>query len=346
MNKLRGLSLGGGVFLVIASVWATLRYGVRSPFVRAVLLALVVVILPSVLARAKLWTRRGWRGLGRIRADSPLRDATFVSESPVEDPDAELEAIADSVRAADGFDGVRHEQFDTGDGLVVTHAGFHSSFVRLTRGGRLAVSGASKRTRRLVDLIESTRPLSLSDRANNPLRQHDPVRGAPRVFLAVFLVGVLLFGVGAIANGAYPAEAYTTGEKTVLVSIDAQADFDPETSPTDATLSKADFLVGALEEEAVEVQWETNSTERLTEHARQSLRMSADVRGLLADARSGSLTDDQAVRADRIEADLHAAEAATAEALTRRVEADGLVGEKEDLLSLRDDLRSAADRPV
>lgn len=346
MNKLRGLSLGGGGFLVIASVWATLRYGGWTPFARAVLLALVVVVVPSVLARAKLWARRGWRGLDRVRADSPLRDATFVSESLLEDPGAELEAIADSVRAADGFDAVRHEQFDTGDGLVVTHAGFHSSFVRLTRGGRLAVSGASRRTRRLVDVIESTRPLSLSDRANNPLRRPDPVRGAPRVFLSVFLIGMLLFGVGTIANGAYPSEAYTAGEKTILVSIDAQADIDPGTTATDATLSKADFLIGALEEEAVEVQWESNSTAFILEHGRQSLRMSDDIRGLLAEARDGSLTDEQAARADRIERDLHAAEVATAEALTERLEDGGLEGDTSEIRVTRNALQDAAGRAV
>lgn len=346
MNKLRILSLGGGGFLVVASAWATLRYAGWTPFAWAALLGLVVAVVPSVMARAKLWARRGWRGLGRVRSDSPLRDATFVSESPVDDPSVELDAIADSVRDADGFDAVRHEQFDNGDGLVVTHAGFHSSFVRLTRGGRLAVSGASRRTRNLVDVIEATRPLSLSDRANNPLRRPDPVRGAPRVFLSIFLVGLLLVGVGGIANGAYPAQAYTSGEKTILVSIDARADFVPGVTATDATLSKADFVVGALEEESVEVQWESNSTTRLVEHGRQSLQMSTDVRGLLADARAGSLTDEQAARADHIERDLHAAEADTAEALTKRVEEGGLIGEKTELVSVRDDLRSAADQPV
>lgn len=346
MNKLRGLSLGGGVLLLVASGWALLRYPGWVPFAVAATLALVVMALPTVLAHGKLWTRRGRRWLQGVRSEGPRRDATYVSESAVEDPTAELAAIADAVRNADGFDAVRHEAFSDGDGLIVTHVGFHSSFVRLTRKGHLAVTGASKRTGQLVDLIESVRPHSLTDRANNPLRRPDRVRGAPRVFLGVFLVALLVVGAGAISNGAYPAEAYTSGEKAVLVSIDARADVSPGVSETDATLSKASFVVGALEEEAVEVRWESNSTGLLIEHGRQSLRMSEDVRELLAEARAGSLTSAQAARADRIEADLHEAESAVATALTRRIERDTLNGETGELVATRDALRSAAERPA
>jgi hypothetical protein len=346
MNKLRVFSLVGGGLLVLASLWAALRYDGVAPYVEAALLGVVVVVLPMVLAYAKLLARRGRRFLNRARTDAPLRDATFVSESPVEDPDSELAAIADSVRESDGFDGVRREEFDDGAGLVVTHAGFHSSFVRLTRGGYLSVTGASRRTQRLVDLIESVRPLSLSARANNPLRRPDPVRGAPRVFLAVLLAGLLLFGVGTIANGAYTSEAYTTGEKVVFVSIDARADADPAISTTDATLSKADFVVSSLEEETVEVYWETNSTGLMAEHGRQSLRMSEDARSLLVEARGGSLSDAQAARADRIERDLHEAELSVAQALTDRLESGGLEGDTSELRSARDTLRAAADRPA
>jgi hypothetical protein len=344
MNKLRGLSLGGATLLLVASGWALLRYPGWVPFAVAALIALVVVALPTGLAYGKLWTRRGWRRLRYVRADAPRRDASFVSESPVEDAQRELAAIADSVREADDFDGVRREEFDDGDGLIVTHAGFHSSFVRLTRRGRLTVTGASQRTRRLVEEIEATRPHSLTDRTNNPLRRPDPVRGAPRVFLAVLLVALLVVGAGSIVNGAYPAGPYTSGEKAVLVSIDARADVSPGVSDTDATLSKAAFVVGALEEEAVEVAWESNSTAFIAEHGRQSLHMSEDARELLADARAGPLTDEQAARADRIEADLHEAETSVAEALTRRIEQGGLEGETSEIRDARDSLRAAAER--
>jgi hypothetical protein len=344
MNKLRGLSLGGGVLLLVVSGWALLRYPGWAPFAVAAALALVVMGLPTVLAHGKLWTRRGWRRLRALGSGDGQRDATYVSESTIDDPDAELAAIAEAVRDAEGFDEVRHEEFSDGDGLIVTHAGFHSSFVRLTRHGHLAVTGASKRTRRLVDVIESVRSHSLTDRTNNPLRRPDRVRGAPRVFLGVFLVALLVVGAGAIVNGAYPADAYTSGEKAVLVTIDARADVVPGVSGTDAALSKAGFLVSALGEEAVEIRWESNNTTRLVEHGQQSLRMSEDVRDLLSEARDGSPTAEQAARADRIEADLHEAEASIATALTRRIERDAR--ETDELLATRDALRRAADRPV
>ena len=346
MNKLRGLSLGGGALLLLASVWAALRYPGWRPFATAALLALVVVGLPTSLAYGKLGTRRGWRMLRNVRSEGPLRDASYVSEAPVDDPGSELSAIADSVREADGFDGVSRETFDDGEGLVVTHAGFHSSFVRLTRRGYLTVTGASQRTRRLVDHIESARPHSLTDRTNNPLRRPDRIRGAPRVFLAVFLVALLLFGAGAISNGAYPADAYTSGEKAVFVAIDARADLVPGVSSADASLSKAEFIVSSLEEEAVEVRWESNSTALIAEHGRQSLRMSEDARGFLTEARAGSLTDEQVARADRIEADLHEAEAEAATALTRRIR-QGTAGDgRAELVATRDALQAAAERPV
>ena len=347
MNKLRGLSLGGGTLLVAASAWAALRYPGWTPFAVAALVGLAVAGLPTTLAYAKLWVRRAWRQLRHTRGRTSS-DSSFVSESPVEDAGRELGAIADAVRDADGFDAVRREEFDDGEGLVVTHASFHSSFVRLTRRGHLAVTGASNRTRRLVDLIEATRERSLTDRANNPLRRPDPIRGAPRVFLAVFLVAALAVGVGVISGGAYPSEAYTHGEQTVLVTIDARADVHPGISETDASLSKAAFIVGALEEEAVEIHWESNgtSTERVNEHGRDSLRMSADVRALLSEVRAGSPSEAQATRADRIEADLHEAEAAVAEAITARLEADDLYGETAELRATRDELRAASEEPV
>jgi len=346
MNKLRGLSLGGSSLLFVASLWAVLRYPGWVPFASAALLAAVVAGLPRTLAHGKLRVRRGWRWLSDLRTDDPSRDATYVSASSVEDSERELAAIADAVRDADGFDDVRREEFDDGEGLVVTHAGFHSSFVRFTERGRLAVTGASKRTRRLVDLIESVRQRSLTDRTNNPLRRPDRVRGAPRVFLAVLLVAILVVGAGVIANGAYPADAYTSGEKTVLVSIDARADVSPGVSSTDATLSKAAFLVDSLEEEAVEISWETNSTARIAEHGQQSIRMSEDVRALLTEARSDSPTEAQAARADRIEADLHEAETTVAEALNSRVEDGSLEGETTEIRDARDTLRAAAERPT
>lgn len=348
MNKLRVLSLGGGTFLVVISAWATLRYAGVAAFAWAAVLGFLVAGLPTGLAYAKLWARRGRRRLRHVRADAPIRDVSYVSESPVEEPESELAAIADAVRDADDLDAVRREQFEDGVGLVVTHAGFHSSFVRLAPTGNLAVTGASKRTRRLVEVIEATRPYAFARSANNPLRRPDPVRGAPRVFLGVLLIGIVFMGAGFVANGAYPDDAYTTGEKAVLVSIDARADVDPGTSSIDASLAKADFVVGALEEEAVEVHWEPNgtSTERVDEHGREALRMSEDVQALLRAPGTGSLSEAQATRAERIESALHEAEAAVAAAITTRLADGNVSGETDELRATRDELRAASEEPV
>ena len=79
MNKLRGLSLGGGALLVVASAWAALRYPGPAAFVPAALLGVLVAGLPTALAYGKLWARRGRRRLSRARADAPLPDASCGS---------------------------------------------------------------------------------------------------------------------------------------------------------------------------------------------------------------------------------------------------------------------------
>jgi len=340
-NKLRGLSVGAGLFLVATGVWMTVRYDVPGVLATAGVSAAVILGLPVVLAYAKIGGRRTWRSLrDRLTDGVPERERTLVSETPVENPTALLASIADAVRDAEEFDDVRRESFEDDDGLMVTHAGFHGSFVRITDGDHLAVTGSSKRTRALARLIESVRPLSLSDRPNNPFHEPVPVRGAPRVFLGLFMIAVVVLATGSMVGAAYPAGPYTTGEKAAFVGMDARADFDGGVSPTDARLDKAEFTASSVGEEAIEVNWtEDNQTGRVVTHGRQALAMSADTRELLATVRASNPTPEQTARADRIKADLRAAEMEVAAEITRRIE-DGDIERTEALSAVLEDLRA------
>jgi hypothetical protein len=323
VNKLRVLMGLASLFLLATSAWMTLRYDVPGVLTTSAISVVVIVGLPVVLAYAKIGGRRTWRSIrNRVGEGLPDRETTLVSDSPVEDPTSVLTAIADAVRDADEFDGVRRESFeDDDDGLMVTHAGFHGSFVRITDGDHLAITGSSKRTRSLASLVESIRPLSLTDRANNPFHGPIPVRGAPRVFLGLFLIAIVVIASGSMANAAYPSNSYTAAEKAILVGFDARADFDGGVSPTDARLDKADFIADSVGEEAVEVNWtRANNTWQVEKHARQSLAMSADARALLESVRNSDPTPEQAARADRIEAEVREGEAAVADEITRRIE--------------------------
>lgn len=342
VNKLRGLSVVASLFLLAVSVWIAVRYDVPSVLATSVASAALIVGLPVALAYGKLGGRRAWRSLRDQRRDGiPDRQRTLVSETPVENPTAVLTAVADAVRDTEEFDDVRREEFDDGnDGLMVTHAGFHSSFVRITDEDHVAITGGSKRTRALGRLIERVRPLSMAAQPNNPFHDPIPVRGAPRVFLGVFMIVVVILATGSMVGTAYPGEPYTAGEKAVLVGMDARADFDGGVTPTEARLDKAQFIVDAVGEEAVEVNWTSdNQSARVTKHGRQALAMSADARALLATVRASDPTPEQAARADRIEADLRAAEERVAAEITRRIE-NGEIERTEALAATLADLRA------
>ncbi|WP_254546815.1 hypothetical protein [Halomarina pelagica] len=346
VNTLRAVSWSSGTLLIALSVWAAVEYGDPLRFLPGVVVAATILGLPPALAYAKLWSRRGSRYLKARRRGSVEMDATFVSDDPDPNPDDALASIAEAVGAGDGSDAVRWEPFPEGEGLMVTHGGFHNSFVRLTEGGRLVVTGASKRTRTLAQFVGDLREVSMRNRSNNPLLGPIPVRGAPRWFLALALVALLGVGVGGVANAAYPTDAYNTPEKTVLVSYDARADVDPTTSPTEATLGKAAFMTGALSEEAVEVAWEKDGSPYVVHDARQAIEISRDVRAQLRTAREGSLTPAQVDRAARIEADLHAAERDVAAALRERLENDTAGRYADEIRPLRRHLLRLAERPV
>ncbi|WP_218836427.1 hypothetical protein [Halorarum salinum] len=344
-NWLRVVSVSSATFLFALSVWAAVAYGGPLRFLPGVVTAMTILLLPKALAYAKLWSRRGRRYLTARRRGAAELDATFVSDEPDPNPDGALSCIADAIGGGIA-DSVRRESFPEGEGLMVRHGGFHNSFVRLTGGGQLVVTGASKRTRALAERVADIRGVSMRNRSNNPLVGPIPVRGAPRWFLALGLVAILVVGVMGVVNAAYATDTYTAPEKAVLVSYDARADFDPGTSPTDARLGKAEFLIGALSEEAVEVAWEQNESRYIVEDGRQAIEMSRDVRTHLRTAREGSLTPDQRERAASIETDLHAAERDVAGALGERLETGTAGPYAGEVRLLRERLLRLAEQPV
>lgn len=346
MNKLRAFALAAAGFLLALAGWGALRYGPSAglaPFVGVALLGLVIPLIPRALARLVFRIKRGWVRLQDRPSFSFERGSMFVSTTPVEDPSGTLAAIRDAVTADDRFDAAADDEFSEGTGLTVSHAGFHNSFVRVS-DGRLVVTGASKRTHALADLVAETCSLTFERIRDSPFRSPRPIRGAPRAFLGLFLFVLLVTGVVGFAGAAYPGDAYNPAEKTVLVGLDARGDFAPGVTPTDTRLDKASFLVDALAEEAVEVRWAQNSTVAVLTHGRQSVAISEDVRELLAAERAAGLRGAEAARADRIEADLHAAERSVADAIDERA-ADERVRD-ERLLAVRDDLRAAANTSV
>jgi len=323
-NKLRGLSVGGGAFLVGAAAWTAASYGAtadRATLVGVALLGVGVAAAPRALAAAKLWSYRLRRAREAGGADEPARDATYVSAEPIRDRDDALDAVAAVVRDSDEYDGVRDEQFPEGVGLTVTHVGFHNSFVRLTDADRLVVSGASEKTRSLARAAGDALGVSLEPASTNPFRGPEPVRGAPRVFLGVLLAGLVVVGALGVVGAAYPSDAYNPAEKAILVSVDARADFDPGFSDADARLDKAAFLADVLDEEAVEIRWADGDRRSVLAHGRQAIRIREDAQRLLEPVRDGAPNRARERRAAEIAADLREAERRVAAAIGDRTNA-------------------------
>jgi hypothetical protein len=345
MNKLRTFAAGGPVVLAVATLWAALRYGVapasRGGYLAAALAVVAIPTLPVALSYGKLWLRR----LGEYRQNgsgfSFERRSIFVSGDAVGDADRTLADIEAAVSSADEYDECRRDRFGEGRGLTIRHTGFHNSFVRIAGDGRVVVTGASRNTHSLAALVERVASLPMRRTRRHPMLERKPIRGAPRAFLGLFLVAVFLVGVGGIGAAAYPADAYSAPERTVLVGYDARADAVPGYDESDATLDKAAFLVNALGEEAVELGWDRDDAAKLSEHARQSMFLSATVADMLAGARDAGLTAAERERVGSIEADLHAAECRVAAAIDVRIEKGRVAG---DASALRDAGRTLRDR--
>lgn len=346
MNKLRTFARSAAAFLVALAAWGALHYGpavAPASFLPVALVGLAIPVIPRALARLAFHARRWWSNRSTAPRFSFERGSLFVSTNPVDDRESALERIKAVVAGDDRFDAVADDEFAEGIGLTVGHAGYHNSFVRFSKG-RLVVTGASERTHALADLVADACSLTFERATDHPFASPDPIRGAPRAFLGLFLVVLLLVGVGGFAGAAYPGGSHNPAEKTVLVGLDARGEFVPGVTTDETRLDKAAFLVDGLAEEAVEIRWERNETDRILVHARQSVAVSNDVRRLLSAAHDGGLTPEQAARADRIETDLHEAERSVAAAIDERARNERVRDER--LLAVRDELREAADTPA
>ena len=330
VTKLRAFTATVGGFLVVLSLWAIAEYGAGRgviPFLETAALGIAIASLPSVYVRARFLLYRGLRRLrlrrkaasGRAGDADSLR-STFVSTDAVPDPDELLGAVRDSVLAGDAYDGVRRDEFPEGDGLTVTHTGFHNSFVRTTDADRLVVNGTSRKTRQLVADIEEALPVSLEAADTNPFGRSTSIRRIPRVLIVVATVVLLVVGVGGVAGAAYQSAAYNPAERGVLVAMDVQSDVDPGTSVAEASVAKAEFVVGVLDEESVEIGWEYNTTSRVVGHGRDAVALSANARTFLERARSTGTSDAVRSRASVVERDLRSAERKVAAALHRKAE--------------------------
>ena len=324
MNRLRALAFASAGLLGAFVCWAFLAYDGLArplPYVVAAVVAVSIPAVPRGLARAKLaglrFVRR-WRG-GTEFSDE--RGAVFRAATPMER--AELfDAVEGIVAEFGAFDDTRREEFPEGTGLVVTYAGFHSLSVRVTEAGYPVVTGASDRSRELVDLLREECSLSFERVESSPFLGPRPLRGAPRVFLAGVLVLATAGGGLVVSDAAYPGGTYNTAEKATLVGMDARAAADPGVSGTDLRLQKAGLLVNSIREEAVEIRWSNGNREKVRLNGVEALETDAEVRRLLRGARAGSLSEGQATRADRVEADLREMDRRVAAAIANRTATD------------------------
>lgn len=345
MNKLRALSWGGGGLVVLLAVWAAIHYG--GPVLRfapAALVGIAAAGLPFGLA----YSRNAIESLRLSLADtdegfSAEKGSVFVSRSTVDDSVDFLEAVHSALRSDEEYHSVERDSFEEGPGLTVLHGSFHSSFIRITAAGRVVVTGASERTKLLADTVSDAYSLSFERTRNNPFDGIEPVRGAPRVFLGVFVFTMLLFGTHAVTAAAYPTSTYNPAERTVMVGFDASASVDPRVSETDSKLSKAAFLVEVVNESATEIRWRGNDSERIAGHGENAIAASDDARSLLASVEAGPLTPKQAERVERTKTRLAEAERTVAAALEEAVDDEALEN-AESVTRLSDQLRASANR--
>lgn len=345
MNKLRALSLGGAALVVGVAVWAAWFYGSPIQFVGTVVAGIVVAGLPRALAHAKRGVRRVSRRLDDGERITGEKGSIFVSDGIVEDTVDCLEAVRQAATADERYDEVRRDSFGEGPGLTVVHAGFHNSFVRITTAGRVVVSGASERTADLAETVTDACGLSFERTRDNPFDPLEPVKGAPRVFLGVFLVVILFTGINATTAAAYPSDAYNPAERAVLVGIDGQSSLDPRVSATEGRLSKAAFMVTVVEESPVEIRWAGNDSERVARQGRQALVVANATRSLLASLENDRLTRAQAQRITTLRERLTTAERETAAALNKKAQS-GTVENTASLNRLSERLRASANQSL
>lgn len=331
-TRLGVVSALGGAVLVAFTVWAWLRYDAvgLGDLTRGLAYGVAAVALPRGLPRARIWLRR----VRDSRGDSERSDL-FKSTERVADAERALDAVAESF-AADADLTAKRKLFSQGPGLVIVHESFHNSFVRSLRSGHLVVTGDGDRTSSIADRVERVTSVSLERTTPSRVEGPSPLRGPVRVTVALLVFVAVVVGAGGVVGAAYPSDTYNPAEKAVLVSFDARSDVDPTVSPTDGRLGKAAFLADALDEEAVEIRI-ANGSDRVYEHARQSLTISRTATRLLEATRAESLTPAQRARVERIQNDLRAARRAVADAIANRID-DGTVADAERLRRIRAEL--------
>lgn len=306
--------LGGG--LVVFSFWAFTEYGSTRdfwPFAEVILLGVFIASMPVLYVQGRRWITIGKFRLQRWRESETTTDADiFVSKSSLDFEASALDLIYDALQGNDTYEEIHRTTFSKGAGLVVIHTGFHKSYIRITESGTLVVTGASERTQDLVATLEELCSTKLKPSVIDPFTVPS-IRRAPRVILIVATAIMLLAGVSTIAGTAYPSNAYNPAERTVLVGIDARSDLDSSVSGTDASIAKAQFLIQVLDEEAVEIRWDYNTSSRIRNHSRDALAISSDARGLLLHAQKCGFSDEQ--KLSRMESDLVDAERAVVDAI-------------------------------
>lgn len=323
MNKLRTFGASCGFVLLSAAAFGAATYGVGT---HSATLALVVCLAGGIVALPTLlsWVRRT---LGRRRQDlagsnarSGTKDRYYVANEGFTNRDGLLDAVREVVDGDGRFERGSDESFPEGTGLSIRHGGFHASFVRVDRSGRLVLSGASGRTGDLAAALAARLDVTFDRSWSNPMRRRTPVAGGTRVVLAALFLTATVVGVGSVAAAGYPSAAYNPAEKIALSSFDAKAALVPGTTPTDAAIQKARFRISALNESVVEVDWEGNDSRRVLSTSRHALVIAGDTRATLETLRERDLSPRQAAEVDTLKADLRDNETHVATKLETRAE--------------------------
>lgn len=326
MRRLRWFAVACGTILLGVAAFGAVEYGAESgvePFVTVALLGVSVAVSPGAIERGKHVLYQFRRQTKGANTRTGGKDQYYVAPAG-DDRERLLERIRETLTENATFDRVRMERFPEGNGLSVRHGGFHGSFVRINRRGRIVVAGASERTADLADAVADAIGVSFERSWANPMRRRRPLQGGPRVFLAGLLLVATVGGTVGVAAAGYPSSAYNPIEKTVFASHDARAVLNPGTSETEAAIAKARFRVTALEEADVEVAWAQNNSRRIATYGLAAVAIAADARRAVRTLRSHDLTREQVTRVDAIAADLRAAEVDVADALERRTDDAGV----------------------
>lgn len=305
----RPLAILAGVVLILVSVWAFVKYssvGLGTLF-GGIALGATTTLTPTAAARAPRWIRvarqryagdgsSGWPQQSRSRVDDPATVADRVEAAVTDRLDAD----------------VRRRDFDAGPGLVVDPPGERGrAYLRPRSSGRISVAGDADTTA-LVQVAAEATGLTFKRVPPAAVESDGSPSGLYRVTAMLLAVTVVTAGGLSVAGAAYPTATYNPVEKSVLVSYDALGDMHV-LSAHERRVSKAAFLVNALDEKSIEIRM-TNSSTALIDHARGADQISASTCVLL----DGPQSDAKRARQLRTEFDRARAEVVDALATTRR----------------------------